>query len=133
MQWTAEPGAGFTTADASPWLPLGDFRSCNVAAQRDDPASVLAFCRELIALRRSSPELRRGPYESITGSGDPWAWRRGDRFLVALNLSDEPVRVGDASGTVAMSTLPTRSGQRLRGRVELAPWEGVIVDRASTE
>src|SRR3712207_216353 len=50
MQWSAEPGAGFTTPEARPWLPLGDAGACNVADQRSDPGSVLHLVRDLIAL-----------------------------------------------------------------------------------
>ena len=38
MQWSAEPGAGFTEAGVEPWLPFGDTEAHNVAAQRDDAA-----------------------------------------------------------------------------------------------
>ena len=45
MPWADEPGGGFTTADATPWLPFGDLAACNVAAQREDPDSVLHLVR----------------------------------------------------------------------------------------
>ena len=48
MQWDATPSGGFTTGE--PWLPLVDPGERNVADQRDDPGSLLALDRELIAL-----------------------------------------------------------------------------------
>ncbi len=51
MLWSPEPHAGFTTGD--PWLPVNTgYSACNVAAQMDDPGSLLGFHRALIDLRR---------------------------------------------------------------------------------
>jgi alpha-glucosidase len=128
MQWTSDPGAGFTSPDAAPWLPFGDFGRCNVAAQRDDPTSVLNFTRDLIAFRRAEPDLSRAPYEAVADSGAPWAWRRGDRYLVALNMSDEACGLRGVDATVALSSDPARQKGRVAGSIELAPWEGVVLD-----
>jgi alpha-glucosidase len=119
MQWTAEPGAGFTADGAAPWLPFADDRS--VAAQREDPGSVLHFVRDLIALRRERADLRDGGYETLAGS--PWVWRRGEGTVVALNLSDEPVEV-EARGRLLIGTDRTR--ESFDGHLE--PWEGVVLD-----
>jgi alpha-glucosidase len=96
MPWSAEDGAGFT--GGRPWLPINpDFRSINVAAQRDDPRSVFAWYRQLIWLRKSSVALRRGSYRTLLG-----APRRaqvylreapGQTMLVALNFSPHRVQV----------------------------------------
>src|SRR4051812_22270741 len=54
MQWSAAPGAGFTTGP--PWLPVAaGYRETNVETQRCAPASMLALHRRLIALRRAEP------------------------------------------------------------------------------
>jgi alpha-glucosidase len=50
MQWDASPNGGFTAGE--PWLPLVDPAARNVAAQRDDPDSLLALYRDLLAWRR---------------------------------------------------------------------------------
>src|ERR671923_1053177 len=93
MPWTAEPGAGFTTPEATPWLPFGDVEARNVAAQRADRGSVLHLVRDLIALRRVRDDLRCGSYERLQAPEGAWAWRRGQRFAVALNLSGAAVAV----------------------------------------
>ena len=127
MQWSAQPGAGFTTAQAIPWLPLGDHEACNVAAQREDPSSVLSLCRELISLRKRTPELRRGAYRLLSDHPGQWAWARGDNYAVALNTSEESCSLGGIEGEIVLSTL---AGDRAAsGRKELDPWEGVIVRR----
>ena len=119
MQWTGEPGAGFTPDGATPWLPFADDRS--VAAQREDPSSTLHLVRDLIALRRERADLREGGYSQVDGPG--WVYRRGAGTVVALNLSDAPVEV-DVRGTIAIAT--DRSRSTFDGRLE--PWEGVVLD-----
>ncbi len=93
MQWDAGPNAGFTGAEAEPWLPLApDHRDVNVAAQAADPHSMLSLYRALLALRRAEPALSVGSYVPVEGAEeDVLAYERRDdatgrRLLVALNL-----------------------------------------------
>jgi alpha-glucosidase len=118
MQWTGEPGRGFTDG-AEPWLPFADARS--VAAQREDPGSTLHLVRDLIALRRERTDLHDGTYETLPDAA--WVWRRGEGTVVALNLSDAPVEV-DVRGTLIIGT--DRGRESFDGR--LGPWEGVVLD-----
>ena len=97
-----------------------------MAAQGEDPGSTLLLVRDLIALRRGRGDLRAGGYETLAAPDGAWAWRRGERTAVALNLSDAPVTV-DLAGRVLIGTDRARAGQRFDGR--LGPWEGAIVDR----
>ena len=53
-------------------------RAHNVAAQREDPGSILHLVRDLIALRREREDLRGGAYETLPAPDGAWAWRRGD-------------------------------------------------------
>ena len=57
-----------------PWLPLW-------------------LTRDLIALRREEEALRTGAYAALETPADVWAWRRGDAFVVALNLAGAPAAV----------------------------------------
>ena len=125
MPWSDEPGAGFTTPTATPWLPYGDL-SRNVRAQRDDPGSTLVFVRDLVALRRELGDLRRAPYEALETPPGTWAWRRG-RALVVVNLSPDAATVAGIDGSVAIATRRERDGERLSGTVALGPYEGVVV------
>jgi alpha-glucosidase len=129
MQWTAEPGAGFTTPEATPWEPLGDAAACNVAAQRDDPASTLRLVRDLIALRRRTEALTAGAYATLPAPEGAWAWQRGEGWAVALNLSDRDVVVAGIAGTVAVGTDRGRDGTAVAAPgLPLGPWEGVLVE-----
>jgi alpha-glucosidase len=131
MPWSGEPGAGFTEPGVEPWLPFGDTAACNVADQRADPVSTLHLTRDLIALRRAHPELRGGAYETLAVDGDLWAWERGGRFVVAMNLGTEPAAFnGGVHGTVSVATDRARDGETVGRALRLGPWEGLIVEKA---
>jgi len=128
MHWSAEDGAGFAPAGVEPWLPYGDHGAINVAAQEDDPHSMLALTRDLIRLRRAHPDLARGDYATLPASDDRvWAWRRGARTTVVCNMGDDPVTVPDVSGAVVIGTDRARDGEEIGGTLALGPWEAVIV------
>ena len=125
MAWTGEAGLGFTEPGVEPWLPFGDAEA-NVAAQGDDPDSVLHFCRDLIALRREVEDLRRGAYERLDAPQGMWAWRRGSA-TVALNMSEGPAAVPGLAGTIRIGTNRRRDGEVVADPLELGPNEGVII------
>jgi alpha-glucosidase len=127
MQWSPEPGAGFTQPDVRSWLPLGDYVVRNVEAQRADAESHLALVRDLIALRRESGDLRGGRYETLPSPEGSWAWRRGDGLAVAVNLSDAEVVVEGLEGTIEVSTNRRRDGDQVDGGLRLEPWDGAVV------
>jgi alpha-glucosidase len=131
MPWTGEPGAGYSEPGVEPWLPYGDVAACNVADQRHDPDSMLSLTRDLIGLRNALPELRRGSYATLPSSDDRvWAWQRGDRTVVAMNLSDDPADVPDVGeGEIRISTIRARDNERVDGSLHLEPWEAAIVWR----
>ncbi len=128
MHWSPGEGAGFSVPGVEPWLPYGDNTSCNVEEQRRDPASMLSLTRDLIGLRDSFPELRDGAYRALACSDERlWAWIRGERTLVAVNLSDSPAEVPDATGILRISTDRSRDFARIEGSLRLAAWEAAIV------
>ncbi len=130
MQWRDGTGGGFTDA-AVPWLPLGDTATANVEQQRGDPGSVLALCRDVIAFRRRHPAFAAGDYASVPAPDGAWAWARGDRHVVVLNMSDAPVLLGQLAGTIRICTDRSRDLQVVRaGALELAPFEGLILERS---
>jgi alpha-glucosidase len=75
MPWSAEPNGGFTTGD--PWLPLGDYRRRNVAAQREESGSVLNLTRDLIALKKRL----QGPYQGLPAPRGSWRYSRGQAVV----------------------------------------------------
>ncbi len=108
MPWTGEPGAGFTTG--RPWLRFGpDIDHRNVAAQLDDPGSVLAAYRRVLAARQTLPALQAGALRLVRSEPDVLAYRR-----LAPGPDDAEVLVGIAfaaeGGVLSLPRLP-------RGRV----------------
>jgi alpha-glucosidase len=127
MPWSLGPGGGFTTAGVEPWLPVDDRTGLTVADQSDDPDSTLMLTRDLVALRRRSAEFRAGAYEPLRTPERVWAWRRGVRTAVALNLSGEEGVVDGVAGTVSLATAREREGERVDGRLALGAWQGAVV------
>jgi trehalose synthase len=75
MQWTAEPGAGFSTAGTATFpAPLceGAFAPeyVNVRDQTRDPNSLLSFFRRLVDSYRACPELAWGRYQVLDPGAD---------------------------------------------------------------
>ena len=133
MPWDGSAHSGFTTPDATPWLPLGD-PPTNVADQRGDPDSILTMARDLIALRRRTRDILEGDYGSLSAPPGTWVWRRGTGIVVALNMSDQQrdvglgdVGLGDVAATVVLGTDRSRDGTTVDGTIKLGPWEGVVV------
>jgi alpha-amylase len=96
MQWDATDGtAGFTTDD-KPWEPLADnYADFNVAAQTDDPGSLLSHYRALIHLRNEHAALRTGDLLVIdTDTRDVYSilrYNEDETLLVLVNAEDKPV------------------------------------------
>ncbi|NTS40415.1 alpha-glucosidase C-terminal domain-containing protein [Flavisolibacter sp. BT320] len=101
MQWTAEKGAGFSTAAKTvhPVIERGFFshEHINVEAQRRDPGSLLNWMTALIRLRKECPEIGWGTWQ-LVGTKNPsvlgicYQWE--DRFVLAFhNFSDKPVEI----------------------------------------
>jgi alpha-glucosidase len=127
MHWDDTDGAGFTTAEAEPWLPFGDVSSYNVAAQRDDPSSTLHFVRDLLTLRHELPDLRAGAYSPHAAPAGAWAWRRGDHVLAAFNAGPETATIDGVQGAIAIGTDRARDGEAVGGALRLGADEGAVV------
>ncbi|HEV8624989.1 MAG TPA: alpha-amylase family glycosyl hydrolase [Acidimicrobiia bacterium] len=129
MPWSPGPGGGFTTPKAEPWLPLSAQAGVTVEEQRNDPDSMLVLTRDLIALRRSAADLTSGGYKALPTPDGLWAFSRGERFVVVLNLSDASgaVDIG-SSGRIRIGTRRGRDGEAVAGSVEVGPCEAVVVE-----
>lgn len=103
MQWEPAPGGGFS--EGEPWLGLTDPERRSVAAQRDDPGSLLSLYRRLIALRR---ELS-GPLELLAAPEGVLAFSR-DEHAVAVNFSEDPVP-SPLEGEAVLTTHPAPGGR----------------------
>ena len=114
VQWDASPHAGFTTGE--PWLAVNpNHVEVNAAAQREDPHSVLAHYRRLIALRHTEPVVAHGDFTMLLPAHPgvyAFTRRHEDVELLVLgNFSGEPVTVPGveewAPTEVLLRNLPT--------------------------
>ena len=123
MRWDDDAAhGGFTDATASPWLPAIAVDGGGVAQQAREPDSMLALYRELIAARR---DLGAGLTFLEDAAEDVLAFRRGDRHVVAINMSDEP-RAAPAAGAIVRATHARRHPAGTPAPAELQPGEGVL-------
>ena len=127
MPWRDASNGGFTDPDTRPWLPLVD-TARNVEGQRDDPASMLCLARDLISIRRETPDLSTGTYALLPAPAGVWAWRRGHHHAVVINCSDDDVALDDVDGRVRIGTDRARDGDRIVGSLELRGWEGLVAE-----
>ncbi len=134
IPWSDGRNGGFS--DGEPWLPVESGKpGLNVAAQSQDPNSLLSFCRALLRLRRAEPALSAGDIAIVEAGDAVLAYERrhaGRRLLVALNFRGEAatIRLGEL-GPVLASTYPDPAGTLLRGpSLELRRNEGVVIGLA---
>jgi alpha-glucosidase len=137
MPWSTGANGGFCSAEVRPWLPPVDgYDRYSVAAQLDDPRSMLSLTRRLLRLRRARPILRRGAYRSWEASEGCVAYLRelgGKRLLVVLNFSGDEVSVAlPEHGTTVASTNWRREGSAERRAIRLAPREGCVLELAGS-
>ena len=119
LPWSgSEPPYGFSPAGVETWLPQpGDWAGLTVAAQEDDPRSMLALYRSALALRAERPELgASGPgaeFSWLDLGPDVIAFRRGPSLLSITSFGDVPVDLctDDLAGwTALLASAPTEGG-----------------------
>lgn len=107
MAWDAGANAGFSSGE--PWLPLHqDWQTRNVAAEKQDPRSMLALHHTLLRLRRDESALSIGSIEQVRASDHLLSYRRrhgASRLQVVLNLTGSERQLQSAPGEVLLSTL----------------------------
>ena len=129
MQWSAEPGAGFTTG--TPWLEIpASAARVNAEAEVGKEGSMFEFYRALVRLRHDSDVVVRGDVRFLdAGEAAPRviAYERtlGDeRLVVACSFDDAPCELadlGEAGGEVLLGNYDDAPA----GRV-LRPYEAVV-------
>jgi oligo-1,6-glucosidase len=134
--WDDSENAGFT--EGVPWIKVNARKGeINAASQLDDPESVLAFYRELIALRRERAVVSDGDFRMLLPEDrQVYAFLRtlGDeRLLVVANLSPDPATARlpmELDGARPLLTsLPAARDARVAGsEIALAPWDARVLE-----
>jgi alpha-glucosidase len=137
LRWDDSDGAGFTKPGVTPWLPFGQDAGQTVAAQRDDPESLLSWCRAVLALRRQELRLPDGgqpAYRELASADGVWDYQVGG-LRVTLNLTGRPQPAPSLAGLVLLDTegpQPAAPGSSAEARPELAPWAGLVTRYADS-
>ena len=135
MIWVNAANAGFTTPDATPWLPLEPgWETENAAEQAGRKDSMLMLYRKLLALRRQHDTLHAGGIAEVVAEGSVLRYRRvgledgeSTDFQVMLNLGSEVATVKCAMGTVVLTTLLDGEGSSVEGTVTVEAGEGLLI------
>ena len=111
MQWDSSPAAGFS--EAVPWIDVpASAEHITIAAQADDPHSILTYYRALISARHVIPALTDGTFTRIDASAPAlFVYRRsapGSDVLVMVNLSGQRHTPLFSPEDEAVASLPWR-------------------------
>ncbi len=101
------PPYGFSTAPADAcWFPQpADWAAHTVAAQRDDPGSVLALYRAALRLRAAHPVASGLPLRPDGPADGSWlAFHRGPDLRCVVNFGPEPLPLADGERVLLAST-----------------------------
>lgn len=131
MLWDGSANAGFTTPEASPWLPLlGAREQVNVAAEGADAKSMLSLYRVLLSLRRQFAALHSGPISDVRAQDGVLSFIRGEgdeRFHIHLNLTADHRDVPTERGHILLTTFMDGAGAEVDDTLTLEGGEGVII------
>lgn len=139
VQWDKTPHGGFTTG--APWMRVNDdYGEWNVAAQLQDPDSVLAFWRHALQMRKQHAVLVYGDFCMLTRD-DPhvFAYTRTLEMttaLVLLNFSKDELHFTLPEASIDKSSSRLLLGNMMRAaepgidritaEIRLEPYEGRV-------
>ncbi|WP_299841090.1 alpha-amylase family glycosyl hydrolase [uncultured Paracoccus sp.] len=126
MVWDAKAAnGGFSKANKT-WLPVKAPQQARaVSTQEGKPNSVLAFYRQMLALRRAEPDLRLGDIRFLDLPEPVLGYERGEAMICLFNLSAEPVTIDLAQ---PVQELLTQGAEIAEGQVTLAA-NGFVIGR----
>ncbi|SFM44231.1 alpha-glucosidase [Gracilibacillus orientalis] len=132
MQWNHNTNGGFSTG--IPWLKVNpNYKEINVAAQQEDPASILNFYKKMIAIRKQYNVLVYGSYELELADHDQvYAYTRnleGHGAFILTNLFGKDAEVSIPEHVLEHSpdmVLTNLEGQELSKKMILQPYEAKV-------
>lgn len=118
LPWSGtQPPYGFTSEDVQPWLPMPEcWSTLTVAAQSEDPDSMLSLYRTALRARKDHPALGNGTLHWLEACRDGWsggesgtqgphalAFAREPGLVCAINCGDTPVALPEHQGMLLAS------------------------------
>ncbi|KAJ5109271.1 glycoside hydrolase superfamily [Penicillium angulare] len=140
MQWDSSPNAGFTTESAKPWMTINkDYTEWNVARQLENPDCIMAYWKNMLALRKEYSDLFvYGSYnaleESETGEMilgyERECNQTNQKAVILLNFSGE-IQAVSLKKYEGFSVLISNQGDIFRSndQAELQPYGAVVLLR----
>ena len=134
MQWDSSEGGGFS--EAEPWISMNpNHKTINAASQVDDPDSIFAHYRKLIALRKQYDVIANGdfaPLDMAHPSVLAYTRRTDREELVVINNfyrkeADWTCPV-DLDGFTCL--LSNYADSRAETKLHLRPYESLVLYRA---
>jgi alpha-glucosidase len=113
IPWSGdEPPFGFGPGEGQPWLPQpAEWAGLSVAAQKDDPESMLSFYRLALRTRRDLTEDLPDDVTMLDSAPETLAFVRGGGVLCFVNCGEAPAPVPAEAGELVLSSAPLVDGQ----------------------
>ena len=133
FQWDNSVNAGFSTG--TPWIKVNpNFEKVNVAAEENDPNSILNYFRKAVKLRKENQVLVYGKY-ALLDKANPnvYAYTRteGDeKVLVVLNFSKDKINWAIPSGiglTENVMLNNYNSVESTKTEIALNPYQAIVL------
>jgi len=133
MQWNEQPNAGFSTG--TPWMTVNtNYAQINVKLAEDDESSILAFYRQLIALKLQSRLTIDGEFTLLSANDSSiFAYQRqldGQKLIVIGSFADKkvsyklPTKIAGDLGELVLANYQD-APTKLSNTLFLRPYEGV--------
>jgi len=133
MQWNEQPNAGFSTG--TPWMTVNtNYAQINVKLAEDDESSILAFYRQLIALKLQSRLTIDGEFTLLSANDSSiFAYQRqldGQKLIVIGSFADKkvsyklPTKMAGDLGELVLANYQD-APTKLSNTLFLRPYEGV--------
>lgn len=129
MQWDSTANAGFCPPSSTPWLPVTEgYQATNVAAQQNNPTSLLQAYTALVHLKQNQPGFASQYLEMVPAYLLPknvLGYYRGtgkERVLVLLNFNNKPVDLPEFDSTEMILALSTGSSEK-----RLEAYSGIVL------
>jgi len=137
MQWDVRQNAGFTLAEARPWLPVPPTSTqVNVEVEKMNPNSLLAWYQRLIRLRKINAALALGDNTMLDAQNTKvlsWLRRTAGEppVVVSVNFTEEPQSVslsipGTTGKVKTLLKSPRGAEPQSAAKIELGPF-GVYI------